>query len=252
MKRSVLIIFLLCLIYTMTENKAQGQLWKLKRWETVVGLGPSFFFGDIGGYTQGENLLGFKDLSFNQTRFNFNFNLKYRISNNFNARLSLTYAFFHASDVKGSNENRDFEATMSGFEPALLFEYYFIKNRAESSYLFSKGRGTGFGNVLRSLDFYAFTGMGGLAYTIKGNDKLVNHGLDPGGFNAVIPVGIGTTLIYSPNYNFGLEFGGRYSFSDNLDGYTSQYSNSNDVYYFLNFTVTYKLKTGPKGWPSFR
>jgi hypothetical protein len=252
MKRSVLIIFLLCLIYAVTENKAQGQLWKLKRWETVVGLGPSFFFGDIGGYSQGENLLGFKDLSFNQTRFNFNFNIKYRISSNFNARLSLTYAFFHASDVKGSNENRDFEATMSGLEPALLFEYYFIKNRAESSYLFSKGRGTGFGNVLRSLDFYAFTGMGGLAYTIKGNDKLVNYGLDPGGFNAVIPVGVGTTLIYSPNYNFGVEFGGRYSFSDNLDGYTSQYSNSNDVYYFLNFTVTYKLKTGPKGWPSFR
>ena len=68
----------------------------------------------------------------------------------------------------------------------------------------------------------------------------------------MIPVGIGTTLVYSPNYNFGVEFGGRYSFSDNLDGYTSQYSSSNDVYYFLNFTITYKLKTGPNGLPSFR
>jgi len=252
MKRSVLIIFLLCLLIIMTENNAHGQLWKLKRWETVVGFGPSFFFGDIGGYSQGENLLGFKDLSFNQTRFNFNFNIKYRLSSNFNARLSLTYASFHASDAKGSNEGREFEATMNAFEPALLFEYYFIKNRAESSYLFSKGRGTGFGNILRSLDFYAFTGIGGLGYTIKGNDKLLTYGLDPGGYNAVIPVGVGTTLIYSPNYNFGIEFGGRYSFSDNFDGYTSQYSSSNDVYYFLNFTITYKLKTGPKGWPSFR
>jgi hypothetical protein len=252
MKRSVLIIILFCLIFTVTENRVQGQLWKLKRWETSLGLGPSFFFGDIGGYTQGQNLLGFKDLSINQTRVNFSLSLKYRISSNFNTRLSLTYALFHASDVKGSNENRDLEATMSGFEPALLFEYYFIKNRAERSYLFSKGRGTGFGNILRSLDFYAFTGMGGLSYTIKGNDNLVMTGLDPGGFNIVIPVGVGSTLIYSPNYNFGVEFGGRYSFSDNLDGYTSQYSNSNDVYYFLNFTVTYKLKTGPKGWPSFR
>ena len=252
MKRSVLIIFFLCLLIIMTENNAHGQLWKLKRWETVVGFGPSFFFGDIGGYSQGENLLGFKDLSFNQTRFNFNFNIKYRLSSNFNARLSLTYASFHASDAKGSNEGREFEATMNAFEPALLFEYYFIKNRAESSYLFSKGRGTGFGNILRSLDFYAFTGIGGLGYTIKGNDKLLTYGLDPGGYNAVIPVGVGTTLIYSPNYNFGIEFGGRYSFSDNFDGYTSQYSSSNDVYYFLNFTITYKLKTGPKGWPSFR
>ena len=60
------------------------------------------------------------------------------------------------------------------------------------------------------------------------------------------------TLIYSPNINFGIELAGRYSFSDYLDGYTSQYSSSNDVYYFLNFTITYKLKTGPKGLPSFR
>ncbi|MBE3095445.1 MAG: hypothetical protein IMZ52_10475 [Actinobacteria bacterium] len=32
--------------------------------------------------------------------------------------------------------------------------------------------------------------------------------------------------------DFGVELGGRYSFSDNLDGYTSQYSSSNGVYYF--------------------
>jgi hypothetical protein len=252
MKRSVLILFLFCLVYSLSESRVQGQLWKMKRWETVVGFGPSFFFGDIGGYTQGENLLGFKDLSINQTRFNFNFDIKYRISTKFNTRLSFTYAFFHAADIKGSNENRDFEATMSGIEPALLFEYYFVKNKAERSYLFSKGRGTGFGSILRSLDFYAFTGIGGLKYTVKGNDNLANIGYDPGGFDAVIPYGIGATLIYSPNYNFGVEFGGRYLNSDYLDGYTSQYSNSNDVYYFLNFTITYKLKTGPKGWPSFR
>jgi hypothetical protein len=68
-----------------------------------------------------------------------------------------------------------------------------------------------------------------------------------------VPGGVGTTLIYNPNLNFGLEFGGRYAFSDFLDGYSSpQFSKANDVYYFLNFTLTYKLKTGPRGWPSFR
>jgi hypothetical protein len=72
------------------------------------------------------------------------------------------------------------------------------------------------------------------------------------GFNLVIPGGIGTTLIYSPNLNFGAEIGARYAFTDYLDGYTSQFSKANDVYYFLNLTVTYKLKTGPRGLPSFR
>ena len=196
--------------------------------------------------------LGIRDLSFLQTRFNFNVNLKYRVTQQLNVRLSATFGFLHASDEKGSNENRDFEASTTIFEPALMGEYYFIKNKSENSYLFGKGRGQGLGGFFGSLDFYAFTGIGGLNYTVKGNDKLDAYGYDPGGFTAIIPVGIGSTLVYSPDFSFGVELGGRYSFSDNLDGYTSQYSSSNDVYYFLNFTVTYKLKTGPKGLPSFR
>ena len=91
-------------------------------------------------------------------------------------------------------------------------------------------------------------------YSVNGNDALVNNpgGFDDGGFTAVMPLGVGSTLIYSPNLNFGVEFAGRYAFSDGLDGYTSQYSSANDVYYSLNFVATYKMKTGKRGWPSFR
>jgi hypothetical protein len=232
------------------------ELWKLRRYEAVAGLGPSFFFGDIGGFSKSENILGFRDLSFRQTRFNLNINLKYRIIQEVNVRLNLTYGMLHAIDTRGSNEDRGFEASISIFEPALIGEYYFIKNKSESSYLFSKGRYRNFLGVFKSLDFYFFTGIGGLGYSVIPNDKLKaiqeSRGIKPGGFTAIIPVGIGSTLIYSPDLNFGVELGGRYSFSDNLDGYTSQYSSSNDVYYFLNFTVTYKLKTGANGLPSFR
>jgi hypothetical protein len=40
----------------------------MRRWEIVGGIGPSFFFGDIGGYTIGKNILGFRgyELSANQ------------------------------------------------------------------------------------------------------------------------------------------------------------------------------------------
>lgn len=253
MKRSVLIIFLFCLIFIIFEGQAQGQLWKMRRYEASAGFGPTQFFGDIGGFSKTKNILGIRDLSFLQTRFDLNVNFKYRITQDINLRLSGSFGYLHATDARGSNEGRDFEASISIFEPALIGEYYFIKNKAENSYLFGKGRGTdGIKGLITSLDFYAFTGIGGLSYTIKGNDKLVAHGIDPGGFTAVIPVGIGSTLVYSPDFNFGIELGGRYSFSDNLDGYTSQYSSSNDVYYFFNFTVTYKLKTGANGLPSFR
>jgi len=249
MKRSVLTILLFCFIVSFAE----GQIWKLKRYEAVLGFGPSFFFGDVGGYSIGKNILGLKDITILQTRFNVNGNLKYRLSQQFDVRLSFTTGLLHATDIRGSNEGRGFEAGIQIFEPALIGEYYFIKNKAENSYLFTKGKNTGFIGFIKSLDFYAFTGIGGVIYTIKPNAALENVGINPGGFAAVIPIGIGSSMIYSPNFNFGLELSGRYALSDNLDGYSSkQYSRANDVYYFLNFTITYKLKNGPKGWPSFR
>jgi hypothetical protein len=249
MKRSILIILLFCL----TVPLANAQLWKMRRWEAVGGVGPSFFFGDIGGYTIGKNILGIRDISYLQTRFNVNGNVKYRLNRTLNVRLSLTYGLLRATDQRGSNEGRSFEASTSIFEPALILEYYFIKNYSENSYLFLKRKEAFVRNLLGSLDFYAFAGIGGNAFTVKGNDALVNYGINSGGFATVIPAGLGTTLVYSPNINFGLELGGRYAFTDFLDGYSNpQYSKANDVYYFLNFTVTYKLKTGPHGLPRFR
>ncbi len=250
MKRSGLIILFICLLYGITD--AQTSLWKMRRYEAYAGIGPSFFFGDVGGYSKTKNILGIRDVTFLQTRFQVNFGLKYRIAQTVNIRLSLTYGLLHATDVRGSNENRDFASRISVVEPAILGEYYFLKNMEESNYLFSRGRGSRFQGIINSLDFYAFTGIGGLSYSVKANDNLLSHGLDPTGITLVIPVGLGSTMIYSPNFNFGVELSGRYSFSDNLDGYTSQYSSSNDVYYFLNFTITYKLKTGRNGLPSFR
>ncbi len=252
MKRLLPLLLLLCLIFTINEGEVNGQLWKMRRYEAVGGLGPSLFFGDVGGFSKAKNILGLRDMSFRQTRFNANLSFKYRLTQNINLRLSTTFGYLHASDVRGSNEGRDYEAAISIFEPAFIGEYHFIKNKAENSYLFGKGRGQGLSGFLRSLDFYTFTGIGGISYSIRGNDKLVEHGFEPGGFTAVLPVGLGSTLVYSPDFNFGVELGGRYSFSDNLDGYSSQYSSSNDVYYFLNFTVTIKLKTGANGLPSFR
>jgi len=239
---------ILCVFVTLTN----AQIWKVKRFEAVVGLGPSFFFGNIGGYSISKNILGLRDITLLQTRFDFNANLKYRITQTVNLRLSFSSGLLRATDIRGSNEGRGFEASMQFIEPAVIAEYYFIKNKAENSYLFSRGKSTGFIGFIKSLDFYTFTGLGGIGYTVKPNAALQANGFNAGGFAAVIPVGLGSTLIYSPNFNFGVELTGRYTFSDKIDGYHSQFSSANDVYYFFNFTITYKMKNGPKGWPSFR
>lgn len=244
MKRSIVFILLFCFLIPYSE----AQIWKRKRYQATLGIGSAQLMSDIGGFTTGKNFLGLRDIRLRENRINLNLNLKYRITRDFNARLSLTYALFHASDVIGSNESRGFESSVSLFEGALLGEYYFLKNRAERSYLIKRNRISFF----NFLDLYAFTGIGGAAYSSKGNDKLTAYGVAPGGITPVIPVGLGTNLVYSPVWNFGLELGARYSFSDNIDGYHSQYTSINDVYYFFNFTFTYKLKTGANKLPSFR
>ncbi|MBN1108286.1 MAG: hypothetical protein JXR66_12055 [Bacteroidales bacterium] len=247
MKRSILII----LIFLMAVPLSHSQLWKMRRWEASAGAGPTFFFGDIGGFSQTKNILGFRDLTYLQTRFNINGNIKYRITRNINARVSMSYALFHATDERGSNETRILESTTSAFEPAILGEYYFVKNYAENSYLFLRRKSGFMRHFFNSLDFYAFTGIGAISYSVQPNEALLERGMRTGGFAAAIPAGIGGTLIFSPDLNFGLELGGRYAFTDYLDGYTSQFSKANDVYYFLNLTVTYKLRTGPNGLPRF-
>src|SRR5450759_3507495 len=99
MRRSALIILLLCFIVSISD----AQIWKLRRYEAVAGIGPSFFFGDIGGYSKTKNILGLRDISLIQTRFDFNANLKYRVAQSFNIGLSLTSGLLHATDVRGSN-----------------------------------------------------------------------------------------------------------------------------------------------------
>jgi hypothetical protein len=233
---------------------AEAQLWKMRRFEAAAGTGPTFFFGDVGGYSIGENILGLKDLTVLQTRINLDLSIKYRITQSINARFSFSTGLLKATDERGSNEGREFEASAIYFQPALIGEYCFIKNNSENSFLFQKSGKKFLQTFMSSLDIYAFTGIGGISFSVKGNEALVNNqnGFNSGGFTAVIPVGVGANLVYSPNFNFGVEFGGRYTFSDGLDGYTSQYSSANDVYYFLNFVITYKMKTGRNGLPSFK
>jgi hypothetical protein len=137
------------------------------------------------------------------------------------------------------------------FEPSILGEYYFIKNKGENSFLHMKDSRTGFRSLLPALDIYAFGGFGGLSYKVNPNNKLAPFVTEPKGFTPVIPIGFGVNMFYSSYFNFGVEVGGRFTFSDNLDGYTSAYSKSNDQYHFLNFTFTYKINTGDNGLPSF-
>lgn len=244
------ILILIALIAYLSPD-AGAQLWKMRRYEASASFGSTQFYGDIGGFSKGKNLLGIKDIIFKQTRYNITGSIKYRIIDVVSVRFNFAVGEFHATDAKGSNERRGYESTTSFFEPALIGEYYLLKNKGENSFLHLRDANWKFRSLLSALDIYTFAGLGGLSFKVTPNDKLAARMIETKGFTPVIPIGIGVDMFYNSNFNFGIEFGGRYAFSDKIDGYTSVYSKSNDMYHFLNFSVTYKIITGKNGLPSF-
>jgi hypothetical protein len=247
MKRTVAVIIMFCFVVMI----ANSQNWKQMRLEGMAGVGTTQFFGDIGGYSEGLNLIGLKDISLLQTRFNVSAAVKYKILEDLSVRVNFAFGLLHATDQKGSNEARGFESNATIIEPSLMAEYYFIKSKLSDNYLFNQGRRMNNLKIFSALDFYAFAGIGGLSYSVKGNDKLIAQGLQTGGFTGTIPAGLGVNLLLTSRYNLGIELGGRYALSDYLDGYASQYSSSNDVYYFFDVTFTYRFETRADGWPAF-
>ena len=77
--------------------------------------------------------------------------------------------------------------------------------------LFTKRRNASFGSFFKALDFYFLTGFGGINYSIRPNEARETHGLDDKGFAAVIPVGFGSSIVFTPDVNFGIELAGRYT-----------------------------------------
>lgn len=244
-------VFLLFFVLVFLAPLASGQLWKLRRYEVYGGFGTSQVFGDIGGYSPGDNFLGLKDFTISQNRFNIKGGMRYRIKENLAVSFSLNYGYLHSTDEKGSNVERAYESSASLFEPMLTVEYYLLKNDAESSYRFVKGDEV-FDSFIARIDAFVYTGLGSAVYKVKPNDKLAAVIEKDSGAALAIPLGFGANYLLSPNSLIGFDLGLRYTSSDYIDGYTSQYSNSNDVYYFMTFVFTKKLKTTEKGLPSFR
>lgn len=221
---------------SLLVSATRAQSWKYSRYEITGGLGVTQFFGDIGGFSKGDNLIGIKDFSFYHTRFNVSAGMRYRILENLAAKGTLSAGLFHSTDARGSNVNRNFESSSLFFEPSITGEYYIINKNGKGIY---KNAGAGV-SMSSLLNLYVFTGAGALWYDVRPNESLAQRATKMKGFTPTIPLGMGTNLNFTNSLNFGAELGRRFLFSDNVDGYTSRFSRFNDAYYFLNFVVTYK------------
>ena len=238
MKKHLTILILV----TFLSSEGFSQFWGLRRLEITAGAGITHFFGDIGGFTEGTNYSGFRDLSVYNTGLNAGASVRYLFSRNFSGRVNTAFGNFHVNDKRGSNRPREFESTITFFESSLLAEYYFIKNKRDDSYLFIRGLKDTRHPGPSFYDFYLFGGIGGLAHNSIPNPVLAARNAGSKGFKAVVPFGIGISRNYSRNSKIGIELGRRQMFSDDTDGYSMKGSRL-DVYYFLNLNYTWKVKT---------
>jgi OmpA-OmpF porin, OOP family len=245
--------FLVAFCASILLENAAGQRWKLRRYEIGGGLGVTQVFGDIGGTIDEENWYGLKDIQIDETRLAFPVYLRYRLDPRYVVKFNGVLGFGHGSDEGTRNDRgRSYKTTI--FEISTQGEYYFLaeERRYKSAAMFNR---RGMLNNYMSFSGYVFLGLGGVyskAKITQGDEW--NPSIDSykaNNFGMVVPFGLGFKYIIDDNWLVGTELGYRISITDYIEGYSQiEGSKHNDVYYFLNLTVGYKLNTTQSGVPA--
>jgi hypothetical protein len=251
MKKSIVSILFILLVMASTSH---AQRWKLRRWEAMMGVGTSNYFGDIGGAADEQNWFGLKDLEIGQTRPSFFLGVRYKIEPDLAIRGNLLYGYLSGNDLGSKNNDRAYSFSSTLFEPSVVAEYYFIseEERRRSSALFSK---RGMLNNYSKIGVYFFAGVGGAFFNPELEADLSTRSLDEYGgyskFTLAIPIGLGLKYVIDDNLSIGFSLGGRFTFSDYLDSFNPSVSanTANDIYYMSSLSVIYRVKTDRYGRP---
>jgi hypothetical protein len=249
-KHTKLLLFLILLFAITTSNYAQK--WKLRRYEIGGGITGSQLFGDIGGSADLKNFMGLKDIQLSETRGGLDFTTRYKIKPQYSVKTSLHGVFEQGDDIKSTNiRGRAYKTWL--FEFSGQFEYYLVKEERtfRSAGMYNR---RGMLNNFSNYAIYTFGGLG-LIYSRSSHDKGTiipeNDFYKSGNLGAVIPLGLGVKYIIDSRYSVNTEFGYRIALSDYVEGYHNINSKFFDVYYFLDLTLTYRLKTTPRNIPAF-
>ena len=255
------------IVLMLVQTNVDAQRWKLRRYEASLNLGTLQAFGDYGTFPNGENWLGLKDINIMANRPAVGFSLRYKIDPLYSVSLHGSYGLGYGDDGEAGEDyssGRTFKTSIYEFHTR--FEYFLISEDQaglKSAAMFNR---RGMINNYRSISAYAFLGIGGMYMQpdfyyrrevnledatyksyININDTTYNA------FNLVIPVGVAARYILNDQWILGAEVGWRWTSTDFLDGFTTsrEATKHNDVYYFLMFNITHRIKTSRRGLPAF-
>ncbi len=242
-----LFVFLFSLPLTST-----AQRWKLRRYEASFGLAATKFFGDVGGTADADNAMGFKDIQIQYIRPAFVFTSAFKITGDMNIKMNLVYGFIKGDDIGSKNEVRNYAFKSSIFEPSFQFEYYLIPETRSfaSSALFNR---RGMVNNYSKVFIYIYGGVGGIYSNPKPQkDFVANFDNNFSKFGVTFPVGIGAKFTLDSKWSLGVDFGRRFTLTDYIDGYTTEFSKHKDTYYIGSFSAIYKIRADRRGLPVLR
>jgi len=214
--RRVILFFLLFIAGFLLPLVSWAQ-----EWEIGAGLGGLNYKGDITAGLQPKF-----------TRLGGNAFIRYNAGRAVSFKLNLLLGKIGAEDRVSPDpfnvaRNRSFSTSIVELSPQ--FEYNFLNYRDEKT--------------RQAWTPYVFAGLAGFIF--NGEDNINR---DFKGTQVSIPFGLGMKFVLGGNWNLGLEFGARKTFTDKLDGLEGALvnnkllngnPNSKDMYFYTGLMISY-------------
>ncbi|MFW5944082.1 MAG: DUF6089 family protein [Bacteroidota bacterium] len=235
LKYTILILVLLLPLTTFAQR------WKLQRMEFILGLGGSSYHGDI---EKRSGFPGLRTINLSYVRPNIGLGGRYRLTERQNITGGLTFAYLEGSDKGTENASRNYAFITSLYEFSVRYEYSLIPENDPIDYSLPN-LWDGLKSNKANLNTYVFGGLGGSYFEplpkadLEGSERFD----DSQDYALILPLGAGIKYPITEQIFLGFEIGRRFTTTDLIDGYTSEYSNWPDSYYFSSLNVVLKIDT---------
>lgn len=218
----------------------QTSYWKSQRHSFGMGLGASFFLGELGGRDQiGTDFV--YDLEFAETRPALQLMYRYQLGSRFYAKAQFAYALVGGNDALTEEifrRNRNLHFRSNIFEFSIQGEFDIVDFTPKNRYGRVKT------SKLEGSAVYLSAGVGITRFNPQGNfegtwynlrDLGTEGQLQDGGpseyspYTVVIPLGIGYRLQINKEWTVGFEIAHRITFTDYMDDVSTVYFDNQEI-----------------------
>lgn len=202
---------------------------------SLLGPGPSYLFGDLGGSQDPKSFFGAPDWVITETRTYWGLAADVILPSNFGIRGTLHGGSFFAEDIKARNSGRMFSSTTTMFEGTLQAMIIVLGGPNDIGSRHTAYVAFGAGYAYSRPNF-----VGDLSIRVQDAYRRMDY-VESSLLTTSIPFGGGYQFRLSDKWSVGFDVAYHYYLSDLVDGISTSYSRSSDVLFRSNISVTYQL-----------